>query len=83
MGSQHLLVSHAGGGSFGSRLSTTNDSFCYIMDRVKDIIIRGGENISCAEVRHLCLCVSLSWSTWRNSCGASLPSSAPASWMVL
>lgn len=26
------------------------DGFIYIMDRAKDIIIRGGENISCAEV---------------------------------
>jgi len=26
------------------------DGFVYIMDRAKDIIIRGGENISCAEV---------------------------------
>ena len=25
-------------------------SFVYILDRAKDIIIRGGENISCAEV---------------------------------
>ncbi len=26
------------------------DGFVYIVDRAKDIIIRGGENISCAEV---------------------------------
>merc|ERR1740121_2873893 len=26
------------------------EGFCYILDRAKDLIIRGGENISCAEV---------------------------------
>ena len=26
------------------------DGFVYILDRAKEIIIRGGENISCAEV---------------------------------
>merc|ERR1712151_1064168 len=26
------------------------DGFVYILDRAKDLIIRGGENISCAEV---------------------------------
>ena len=26
------------------------ENYIYIMDRAKDIIIRGGENISCAEV---------------------------------
>eukprot|EP01064_Diplonema_japonicum_P036335 TRINITY_DN8129_c0_g1_i1.p1 TRINITY_DN8129_c0_g1~~TRINITY_DN8129_c0_g1_i1.p1 ORF type:complete len:580 (+),score=109.63 TRINITY_DN8129_c0_g1_i1:1963-3702(+) len=26
------------------------EGYCYLLDRVKDIIIRGGENISCAEV---------------------------------
>ena len=27
-----------------------NDGFLYILDRAKDIVIRGGENITCAEV---------------------------------
>ena len=27
-----------------------DDGYLYIMDRAKDLIIRGGENISCAEV---------------------------------
>eukprot|EP01059_Diplonema_ambulator_P028251 TRINITY_DN4700_c0_g1_i1.p1 TRINITY_DN4700_c0_g1~~TRINITY_DN4700_c0_g1_i1.p1 ORF type:complete len:498 (+),score=51.54 TRINITY_DN4700_c0_g1_i1:32-1495(+) len=27
-----------------------HEGYCYLLDRVKDIIIRGGENISCAEV---------------------------------
>ena len=26
------------------------DNFLYIVDRAKDIVIRGGENISCLEV---------------------------------
>ena len=29
------------------------DGFIYIMDRVKDLIIRGGENVSCAEVESI------------------------------
>ena len=30
------------------------EGYIYIMDRKKDIIIRGGENISCAEVESAC-----------------------------
>jgi long-chain acyl-CoA synthetase len=28
------------------------EGFCYIVDRIKDIVIRGGENIYCAEVEN-------------------------------
>jgi long-chain acyl-CoA synthetase len=28
------------------------EGFCYIVDRVKDMLIRGGENIYCVEVEH-------------------------------
>jgi long-chain acyl-CoA synthetase len=29
------------------------EGFCYILDRAKDMLIRGGENISCAEVENV------------------------------
>lgn len=29
-----------------------DDEFIYIVDRKKDIVIRGGENISCSEVEN-------------------------------
>jgi long-chain acyl-CoA synthetase len=28
------------------------DGFCYVVDRAKDMLIRGGENISCTEVEN-------------------------------
>ena len=31
-------------------LGYIDDGFVYIVDRVKDMVIRGGENISCIEV---------------------------------
>lgn len=35
-------------------IATINSSgFIFIVDRLKDIVIRGGENISCTEVRSL------------------------------
>eukprot|EP00750_Incisomonas_marina_P018759 INCI3137.2.p1 GENE.INCI3137.2~~INCI3137.2.p1 ORF type:complete len:600 (+),score=105.50 INCI3137.2:310-2109(+) len=52
--SAEVLVSVKGRGAgwfrSGDVARLDNDGYCYIMDRVKDIIIRGGENISCAEV---------------------------------
>lgn len=36
--------------------------FCYILDRLKDLIIRGGENIDCSEV---CCQPSLIDGRWR------------------
>ena len=41
-----------GGGWFrtGDIATLDNENYIYIVDRLKDLIIRGGENISCAEV---------------------------------
>ena len=36
----------------GDIATIDEDGFIYIVDRAKDIIIRGGENISCTEVEH-------------------------------
>ncbi len=30
-----------------------DEGFCYIVDRLKDMLIRGGENIFCSEVEHV------------------------------
>jgi long-chain acyl-CoA synthetase len=32
-----------------------NEGYLYIVDRIKDLVIRGGENIGCAEVEHALL----------------------------
>ena len=53
------LVAPPKGGRRISHLSR-EPGFVYIMDRAKDIIIRGGENISCAEV-----------DMWSRNCGES------------
>lgn len=36
-----------------------NDGYIYIVDRAKDIIIRGGENIACAEVESMTITVDI------------------------
>ena len=36
----------------GDIAEITEDGYVYIVDRAKDIVIRGGENISCSEVEN-------------------------------
>jgi long-chain acyl-CoA synthetase len=36
----------------GDLARTDEDGFCYIVDRAKDMLIRGGENIYCVEVEN-------------------------------
>lgn len=36
----------------GDLAKVDEEGFCYIIDRIKDMIIRGGENIYCAEVEN-------------------------------
>ena len=37
----------------GDLVRVDEDGFCYVVDRIKDIIISGGENIYCAEVENV------------------------------
>ena len=55
-GLEVVAVRGEGAGWFrsGDVAKVDEGGFIYIVDRIKDLIIRGGENISCAEAR-ICL----------------------------
>ena len=45
-----MLTDRAGWFHTGDIAEINDEGFVFILDRAKDLIIRGGENISCAEV---------------------------------